>query len=298
MNKDLYLDIETQPLEHREIAHHFPEKGEPQDIGPFNPDDVKIGNLKDKQKIDAKIESARLSWEEKRANQGDLHEQAWLEQCNEILDKAALSPVTGRVFGAGWKRGNHDTVTLLQVDPDPEQEIRLIESILMQLSSIDNNRVFGWNVINFDLKFIIGRAVLLGVRLPFQAPPRFSGQNLIKFWGTGNFGPQNITVWDLQAEFHKMGLCKTVTPSLDKAAKILGLESKVDLMGMKHHEFYKFDSDLFEKYFIRDLELCQEIAERLQFIQPDPIESLPSKPQFDSKDETTYFDAIDGKEGK
>lgn len=69
------FDIETAPLPADEIEAK---------IEPFNPDDVKIGNLKDPYKIEEKIEAARAN-----------HLQS-------KIDKAALDPALSNVVAIGY----------------------------------------------------------------------------------------------------------------------------------------------------------------------------------------------------
>ena len=66
----VFFDIETGPLDRDTLASQLP---------PFDPAEVKVGNIKDPALIAAKIESARSN-----------HEA-------QFFAKAALSPATGKV---------------------------------------------------------------------------------------------------------------------------------------------------------------------------------------------------------
>ena len=75
MNRLIAFDIETGPASLEELSL--------MEV-PFDPATVKIGNLKDQVKIEEKIEAARKN-----------HEL-------DFINKAALSPFTGRVIAIGW----------------------------------------------------------------------------------------------------------------------------------------------------------------------------------------------------
>ena len=73
MNTIIY-DIETGPLPEADLAALLP---------PFDPTDIKTGNLKDPEKIAAKLAEAEMN-----------HRRNFFEQ-------AALDPLTGRVVAIG-----------------------------------------------------------------------------------------------------------------------------------------------------------------------------------------------------
>ena len=70
----IVFDIETGPLPESELAAVMP---------PFDPAEVKTGNLKDPEKVAAKIAEAEAN-----------HRR-------DFFDKAALDPLTGRVVAVG-----------------------------------------------------------------------------------------------------------------------------------------------------------------------------------------------------
>src|SRR6185503_14813798 len=72
--KTIFFDIETGPLPESELAALLP---------PFDPAEVKTGNIKDPEKIAAKIAEAEAN-----------HKR-------DFMEKAALDPMSGRVVAIG-----------------------------------------------------------------------------------------------------------------------------------------------------------------------------------------------------
>jgi len=68
----------------------------------FDPGEVKLGNMKDPAKIEAKIEAARLKFTTDKAAVAENIETARSEAWQTFRDRAALSPLTGRVLAVGW----------------------------------------------------------------------------------------------------------------------------------------------------------------------------------------------------
>ena len=115
------FDIETGPLEK---------------LPPFDRSTVKLGVLKDKAKIEAKYVAA---------------EQAYIE-------RAALSPLTGRVLAIGI--GDLETDPLILGG----EESSLLESFW---GAVDHTaHMVGFNIRGFDLPFLVRRSMLLGVDVP------------------------------------------------------------------------------------------------------------------------------------
>lgn len=111
---------------------------------PFNPDDVKCGNIKDPEKIRAKLAEAEAN-----------HEKQWLEN-------AALSPFSGRVLCVGVKVGKEIGFSVLEGS----------EKVILQNFWDLVNKVetfwYGFNIFQFDLPFLIKRSWHLGVSAPIE----------------------------------------------------------------------------------------------------------------------------------
>ena len=98
----LIFDIETGPLDEDTVLAAAGDFVQPPHPGEFDPGSVKIGNLKDQAKIEAKIAEARASHETAVAQHAQTVEQARQAWVAEQIDRAPLSPITGRVLAIGY----------------------------------------------------------------------------------------------------------------------------------------------------------------------------------------------------
>jgi DNA polymerase elongation subunit (family B) len=132
----------------------------------FSRSEVKLGNLRDPNKIEAKLAEAE----------------------DEFLDKAALSPITGKVLAVGLTDGAVFEVLTY------ESEKRLISETLDRIGDqlMKQKPVVGWNIIKFDFPFIFKRAMMLGVPWPQhiwdlkKGYPHSQIIDLMTFWNMGN----------------------------------------------------------------------------------------------------------------
>src|SRR5271165_557386 len=134
------FDIETAPMDRDTILA---------EAEPFDPSSVKLGNVKDPQLRQAKIDQA----------QADYY--------SNILDRAALDARTGRVLLAGFYYPDELEFSLLDGD-----EIEILTSFWMHCpyatTSISSNPVkyVGFNILGFDLPFMVRRSWYHGVPVP------------------------------------------------------------------------------------------------------------------------------------
>lgn len=126
----IYFDIETGPLPESELRAIMP---------PFDPDSVKCGNLKDPEKIAAKIAESKASYE------------------SDYINNAALDALTGRVLCIGLLQSGIFTGLC---DPD---ESKLLAEFW---SMVAGRRLVGFNTHLFDLPFLIRRSLKYGLRPP------------------------------------------------------------------------------------------------------------------------------------
>lgn len=126
-----YFDIETGPLPDAELFATIP---------PFDPSEVKTGNIKDPEKIAAKIKECEVNY--------------W----NDIRDQAALSPVTGKVLAVGVETQKQSSL-LAYAEPETL-------TLFWSLFKDSDNHFIGFNIFNFDLPFLIKRSWKLGVTVP------------------------------------------------------------------------------------------------------------------------------------
>lgn len=234
----LVLDIETIPCSDEHLRKFLPPP--PQRI-PFDPDSVKVGNLKDANKIAAKIEDARIAHESAQ----DAAE-AQEEDFANLKDKATLKAATSRIFAVGLQTGRDGGVVLQHPDPSEDEERKILQAIWERIENTveQYGRVYGWNV-GFDISFIWQRSLILGVTpsvIPTQ--PIWYNDWLVDLQGVWTLDPKNY--------------CK-----LNHCALALGLEPKVDLHGRLPWQVCMEDEQACFEYTKRDMELTWQVMEKL-----------------------------------
>jgi uncharacterized protein YprB with RNaseH-like and TPR domain len=134
MHQSTVFDIETEAL------------GEKAVLASFDEGKVKLGNLKDEGKIKAKIEDARKAH----------------------LEKAALSPLTGRVLALGYETydGNLTISSAYRDDPEGEAEVCYGFWRMFEDEHDLGRTLVGFNSARFDLPFLYRRSLILGVEIP------------------------------------------------------------------------------------------------------------------------------------
>lgn len=135
-------------------------------LGEFDPASVKLGNLKDAAKIEAKIAEARAAHEAAAANAPQILAAAEEAHWQSFLNRAALSPVTGQVLAIGyWSAKGGCKV---QGQGETLDEKQLLTNFWRQYASCrqQNRRMVGFNIFRFDLPFMARRSWYLGVEVP------------------------------------------------------------------------------------------------------------------------------------
>jgi len=228
--RTLYFDIETEPKTIEEIERIAP---------PFNPDDVKHGNMSDPEKIAQKIESERMAY------LGDIHK------------KAALSPIYGKVVAIGVRIDSRTTILDCFKNPTKcgPESAGLIDFWSMVRCA---EQIVGFNTHHFDLPFLIKRSWELGVNVPdcIIVPEKYRGRRM--------FSTMSVDL----AEIWQLGdpLSRT---KLDTIAKFLGIEGKTGDHGA--HFAQLWTSNMPENrakavaYLEQDVALCEELHKRLKF---------------------------------
>ncbi|NBU83438.1 MAG: hypothetical protein EBS21_02325 [Sphingomonadaceae bacterium] len=222
MSNAFVYDIETVPLSEARLALVEPEHKAP-------------GNLKDPEKIAAAIAEKAKEWRE----------------------KAALSPITGRVAMVGAKIDESEILHLAFADAD-DDELDLQEGVmLMRLwkcaksSMMDGKILVSWNGHGFDIPFLIKRSWALKVTIP----PEIDIRNK---WG---MQPPWI---DLMREW-QCGDKTAGYTSLNTAAGFLGLGQKAgDCLQLRHQ--LEHDPETAVAYLKQDLALTEGIGRRMGII--------------------------------
>jgi len=138
METNIFLDIETIPTQSQEIRDRFRA-------------DVKVpGSIK-------KPES-RNAW---LAENGD-------KAAAESISKTSFDPAHGHICTIGWAVGDDEPDVCHAYEV--EEESHVLRAFLSSLSQYHRITFIGHNVGAFDLRFILCRAVVLGVSVPPSFP--------------------------------------------------------------------------------------------------------------------------------
>jgi hypothetical protein len=215
MKPIIYFDIETGPLPEDQIR-----------IPPFEPAEVKLGNIKDPAKIAAKIAAAESNH---RAS---------------VIDNAALDPLTGQVLLIAYRlKGEDPTMLVVGGKDDEAWLLRSWWHLVCQFDRIP--LLIGFNVKPFDLPFLIRRSWALGVPVPGWLR---NG----RYW--------NDAIIDLR-EVWQLG-DNRARGSLESVSQHLGLGGKSG-DGALFYKVFAEDREAAINYALRDLALTEGVHLKL-----------------------------------
>ena len=112
MSDAMVFDIETGALPLPELQKILPayDPGSQKHPGEFDPKSVKLGNTKQEDLIQKKIEEARVKHEESvkqfESSLAGAEDRYWAS----IIEKAALSAITGQVVAIGYKSAKNGMI--------------------------------------------------------------------------------------------------------------------------------------------------------------------------------------------
>jgi uncharacterized protein YprB with RNaseH-like and TPR domain len=228
--KTILFDIETGPLPEKELAAVMP---------PFDPSEVKTGNIKDPEKIAAKIAEAEVN-----------HKRNFIEN-------AALDPLTGRVVAIGLL--HHSTREFVVIGHDDEARTLAEFWSVCRAEIVNGTRLVGFNILQFDLPFLLRRSWKHRVPVPL-------GLRRGRYWSD--------ELSDLR-ELWQLG-DRQARGSLDCIAKHLGVGEK-NGDGKEFARLWVEDRTKALGYLRNDLELTGKIAEALGCVSArEPEETCAS----------------------
>ena len=141
---------------------------------------------------------------------------AWLSEnrdaiAQEQMEKTSFDPAYGHICSIAWAKNNGDIVT--QCIFDLKDEADLIASFFASLDPYHSETLVGHYITGFDIPFILKRAVILGVKIPYAIP-------------------RDVKPWDKKVHdtMHMWAGAKG-SISQDKLARILGIDGKGDFDG-------------------------------------------------------------------
>lgn len=213
-NPTIIFDIETGPLPVDQL--HIP---------PFNPADVKLGNIKNPDLIAEKIQKAEES------------------HTADYIRNAALDALSGQVLCIGY-RFQHDKPAVLCSDADGEA-VMLIQFWRL-LSDLERQpKLVGFNIKSFDLPFLIKRSWKHRIQVPYWLRQG-------RYW--------NDLVVDLR-EVWQLGDSRA-HGSLASICRHLGLGEKAG-NGADFSLLWNTDRQAAIDYCLQDIKLTQAVADIL-----------------------------------
>lgn len=248
----LIFDIETGPLPEETLLQFADEFVPPPHPGEFDASAVKVGNLKDAAKIQQKIDDARAAHACAVAEHDANCITAQLAWRQSLIEKAALSPITGCVLAIGFRATETGKAA---IEDGKGDEAEVLNSFWRQyLKSRNTNRkMVGCNIASFDLPFLVRRSWILGVDVPASAivQRRYFDQLFVDL----------RDVWLLGQRW-------TDCPSsLDLMARALGCGCKpADVGGGDFARLWNGTHEEKQQavaYLLNDLDMTAQVAERL-----------------------------------
>lgn len=212
----IFYDIETGPLPENELAALLP---------PFDPAEVKTGNLKDPAKVSEKLREAEES-----------HRR-------EFFEKAALDPLSGCVVAIGLLYPDSGEFVVIGHDDEAATLREFWQSTKGEMGR--TNQMVGFNSNAFDLPFLIRRSWRHRVAVPF-------GLRRGRYWSD--------EMVDLRDAW-QMG-DRQARGSLDSIAKHLGVGAK-NGSGAEFAKLWSSDRAKATEYLKNDLQLTARVAEAL-----------------------------------
>lgn len=193
--KQTVFDCETSSLPESEISQFMPEFSAP-------------SNYKDGAKIAQNIAEQKAAW----------------------FERAALSPLTGKVIAIGY---SIDGELMLRINPEDEKAL-IVEFWELLRTQSTTARFIGFNIKRFDLPFLVRRSWRLGIQFPgWIRQGRYWQEDFVDLFEEWQLG-------DYQASI-----------SLDNLSKFLGIGQKsgsgADFAGLprdKQEEYLKNDITL------------------------------------------------------
>lgn len=242
----IVFDIETGPVSDEELQAIFQPPEPPAHPGKFDPDAVKIGNIRDPAKAKAKVDDARQKHEQKVVEHEALLKSGPAEAFAEFKSKAALDARTGMVLAVGIMdiRGMHQIFT-----GDEQDVLANIWSSIAIAESMGGS-VIGFNSNGFDLPFLIRRSWKLGVDVPaFALPKPWFGRPFVDLrdaWQCGN---------------------RQQKGKLEEVGEFFGLKGKLEgVDGSMFAELFATDRAKAIEYLVEDLRLTLQVAQAMQVL--------------------------------
>jgi len=225
----IVFDIETGPLPLEELRASLP---------PFDESGVKVGNLKDPDKIKAKIEEARVAHEE------------------EFIARAALSPLTGRIICVGYMSTDKQATVIDAGEKNGDGEVEILENFWRRyrMCRQEKRMLVGHNIAGFDVPFLVRRSWLFDVEVPASVFERGRYLDSLVFADT-------MSLWQCGTRDAWVKL-ETLSKAFGGTGKPVDEDGgKVD--GSMFADLWRTDRPKAEAYLRNDLEMTARVAQRM-----------------------------------
>lgn len=252
MTAPLFFDIETGPLSLDAIKQVTrPFKSKLKHPGEFDPASVKYGVTKDEAKRAAKLQECREKHEAAIAEYESKASKEESEYWQEIVDRAALSALTGQVLAIGYGNETNCTVDHILSEKRNGDEAAILTTFWSKFVERQKSRqkMIGFNIKTFDVPFLAQRSFILGVDVP---EGYMEGD-----WPSKTFVDIN-TRW--------MAGSRGFNGTLDEIARACGVGQKPDgVSGALFYELYGNPETRSQAldYAINDVVLTRAIAMRI-----------------------------------
>jgi DNA polymerase elongation subunit (family B) len=167
---------------------------------------------------------------------------------NDWFDKAALSPITGRVLVIGVRV--EEVNTMFHVNKEGSEK-NVLKAFFEMVRKHSDQKWIGHNCHAFDWPFIRGRAMANDLSMPSGIITSIMGHRWVNY---GSNCRDTMLAWNPDP---------TARISLSNLGRVLGLGTKLMDGGKYFDELYAENPDLALKYCERDLELTDEIWDRI-----------------------------------
>ncbi len=242
------FDIETGPLDDEALLKPCPPFVAPAHPGEFDPAAVRYGNTKDADKRAAKLKEEQDKHAAAVKDYDATVGKARDEWFGKFKASAALDATTGRVVAIGMAL---DVGIILDCDGDKEAEglRRFWDYVATWLQM--QMPMLGFNIIGFDLPFLVRRSWILGVPVPH-------GVRQGRYWN-----PLFVDLLDV----FRLGSRDFI--SLNNAAKAFGIEGKVEevdgvvVSGATFYQLWRTNRKVAEQYLLADLRVPAELARKM-----------------------------------
>ena len=231
MKNILYLDIETFGNEPERVEPTLPTR-----------DDVKVGNLKDPAKIEAKIEEALpIMRAEAIAKAHEDHQKEWRGN--------ALKSVRGKIICISFAFNDDPVINLSIDDLDKEQDMmRAFEEVIKDIAPAHlQTYVVAHNGMAFDFPWLRHRAI------------KYALKHLYELLTFSRYDPRAHDTQDLFR-----GSDYRNYYSMDSVAEFLGFEGKKGMTGADvHDEFLNNNIAGIADYCNNDVEVLRNVYKQI-----------------------------------